>query len=99
MVSILALFNFALYLLLLVLMFRLVLDWVQSFARSWRPKGVALVFASSVYSLTDPPMRLMRRIIPPLNLGGISLDMGFLVLVLGIGLVRAIVGGLMISAG
>jgi YggT family protein len=98
-VSILALFNFALYLLLLVLMFRLVLDWVQSFARSWRPKGVALVFASSVYSLTDPPMRLMRRIIPPLNLGGISLDMGFLVLVLGIGLVRALVGGLMISAG
>lgn len=98
MVSILALFNFALYLLLLVLMFRLVLDWVQSFARSWRPKGVALVFASSVYSLTDPPMRLMRRIIPPLNLGGISLDMGFLVLVLGIGLVRAIVGGLMVSA-
>ena len=99
MVSILALINFALYLLLLVLMFRLVLDWVQSFARSWRPKGVALVFASSVYSLTDPPMRLMRRIIPPLNLGGISLDMGFLVLVLGIGLVRALVGGLMISAG
>lgn len=98
MVSILALVNFVLYLMLLVLMFRLVLDWVQSFARSWRPRGLVLVFASTVYSVTDPPMRALRRIIPPLNLGGIRLDMGFLILVLGIGLLRAIVGGAMYSA-
>lgn len=75
----------ALWLYFLVLLARLVLDYVQLFARSWEPKGPALVFAEAVYSVTDPPLRFLRRFIPPLRLGQISLDLSFLVLVLGIG--------------
>lgn len=66
----------------LVLLVRLVLDWVQVFARDWRPTGVALVVAEAVYTVTDPPLRALRRVIPPLNLGAIRLDLGFLVLML-----------------
>jgi YggT family protein len=91
-ISALAIIDFVLYLAFLVLMFRLILDWVQTFARFWRPKGVALVFASSVYTVTDPPMRLMRKWIPPLRIGTVSLDMGFLVLLIALSIVRAIVG-------
>jgi YggT family protein len=66
----------------LVLLLRLVFDWVQVFARDWRPRGVALVAAEGSYTLTDPPLRLLRRIIPPLRIGSIQLDLAFLVLML-----------------
>jgi YggT family protein len=68
-------------LLLVGLVARLVFDWVQSFARSWRPRGFSLVAASAVYSITDPPMRLSRRLFKPVRLGGLSLDIAFIVLV------------------
>jgi YggT family protein len=66
----------------LVLLLRLVFDWIQVFARDWRPRGVALVAAEGSYTLTDPPLRLLRRIIPPLRLGSVQLDLAFLVLML-----------------
>lgn len=69
---------------MLVLLVRVVLDWVQVLARQWRPEGVVLVLANLVYALTDPPLRWLGRLIPPLRLGGIGLDMGFLVLVVAI---------------
>jgi YggT family protein len=50
------------------------------FARGWRPRGAALVTAHAVYSVTDKPLKLLRRLIPPLRLGGVSLDLGFLLL-------------------
>lgn len=68
---------------ILVLLVRVVLDWVQILARDWRPHGVVLVIAEVIYSLTDPPLRMLRRFIPPLRLGSVALDLGFLVLMLG----------------
>jgi YggT family protein len=61
---------------------RLVLDYVQMFARSWRPTGVVLVLAEIIYSITDPPLKALRKVIPPLRIGGISLDLSFLVLII-----------------
>lgn len=72
----------ALWIYFLILMARLVLDYVQLFARSWEPKGAVLVLAEAVYTLTDPPLRFLRRFIPPLRLGQVNLDLSFLVLVL-----------------
>ena len=79
---------------LLVLLVRLVLDWVQIFARSWRPTGLVLVVANGAYALTDPPLRFLRRLIPPLRLGQVQLDLGFIILFIGVQIARAIVGGL-----
>ncbi|MCB7137791.1 YggT family protein [Cellulosimicrobium marinum] len=75
---------FVLWLYLLLLIGRLVFDWVQVFARDWRPKGIVLVLAEVIYTATDPPLRLLRRVIPPLNLGQIRLDLGFVVLFLAV---------------
>jgi YggT family protein len=72
------------------LIVRLVFDWVQMFAREWRPRGMALVAAHAVYSVTDPPLKVLRRIIPPLRLGGVSLDLGFLVLFIALSIAMAI---------
>ena len=69
-----------LWLFLVVLIGRLVLDVIQTFARSWRPTGPLLVVAEVVYTITDPPLKALRKVIPPLRIGQISLDLAFLVL-------------------
>lgn len=66
----------------LILIFRLVMDIVLQFARDYRPRGPMLVLVEIAYTLTDPPLRLIRRLIPPLRLGGIALDLAFLVLLI-----------------
>lgn len=67
---------------IVLLIVRLVLDWVQVFARDWRPRGVVLVIAEIVYTVTDPPIRAVRRILPPLTIGQLRLDLGFMVVML-----------------
>lgn len=69
--------HLALLLYLLVLFARLILDFIPVFNREWRPKGAGLVAAELVYTITDPPVRFFRRLIPPLRLGSIALDFGF----------------------
>jgi len=59
---------------------RLVLDWVQAFARDWRPKGIVLVVAEAVYTVTDPPLKALRKVIPPLRIGQIAIDLAFFIL-------------------
>jgi len=56
--------GFLLWLFLLFLIGRLIFDWVQVFARDWRPRGVLLVVAEAIYTVTDPPLRFLRRLIP-----------------------------------
>ena len=83
------------HVLYIALLGRLVLDWVQMFARSWRPKGLALVVASTVYSVTDPPMNALRRLVPPLRFGGVALDLGFLILVFAISILQSVLGNIL----
>jgi YggT family protein len=70
-----------LYLLLLIYFFvmwgRFVLDLVRTFNRSWRPRGAWLVVVEAVYSLTDPPVRFFRRLVPPIRIGQVALDLGW----------------------
>ena len=58
---------------------RFIVDWVQVFARSWSPRGVLLVVLEAVYSVTDPPIKALRRVIPPLRIGNFALDLSFLI--------------------
>jgi YggT family protein len=77
---------FVVWLFFLALIGRLILDWIQVLAREWRPRGPVLVVAEVVYTVTDPPLKFLRRLIPPLSLGGIRLDLAFLVLMLAVSL-------------
>lgn len=81
-----------LYIFLIFLIGRLVLEVVQSFARKWRPTGVVLVLAEITYTITDPPLKLLRRFIPPLRLGNVALDLSFTVLILLVWVAIALVG-------
>ena len=65
---------------LFALLARLILDYIRMFNRSWQPRGIILWFAESVYSITDKPLNALRRFVPPLRIGQVSLDMSFLLL-------------------
>ena len=67
---------------LVLLIGRMVLSWIQVYARTWSPKGVLLVIAEAVYSATDPPLRFLRRYIPSVRLGNVALDLSFILLFL-----------------
>lgn len=87
-----------LYLVVLVffilLLVRLVLDWVQFFAREWRPRGIVLVVAEVTYTVTDPPLRALRRVLPPLTIGTVRLDLAFLVLMFACSILLSILSGI-----
>jgi YggT family protein len=76
---------------LLLLIARLVMEYVFLFARSFRPSGFFAVILEAVYSVTDPPLQALRRVIPPLRIGGISLDLSFIVLFLLVQVLRSLV--------
>ena len=82
--AVFALLALLLLLFLIALVARLVLEYVQLLARDWKPRSAALVVSEVVYTVTDPPLRFLRRFIKPLRLGAVSLDLSFLVLILAV---------------
>ena len=74
----------------IAMIIRLVFDWILVFAREWKPRGVVLVVAEAVYTVTDPPLKALRRVIPPVRIGNISLDLAFLLLFIGCSLLMGI---------
>lgn len=79
-----------LWLFFVLLIIRLVVDWVQVFARSWTPRGPVLVVLEVVYSITDPPIMFVRRFVPPLRIGSIALDTSFLIVLVIVYLLMAL---------
>jgi len=71
-----------LQLFILLLITNLIISWVMIFARDWQPRGVVLLIVEGVFAVTEPPLKLLRRFIPPLRLGGVAIDIAFIVLFL-----------------
>jgi len=82
----------ALYVFFIAMWVRFVLDWVQVFSRGWRPRGPVLLLAEASYSLTDKPLRTVRRILPPLRIGGAAIDLGWSLLMIGVLIAMSFVG-------
>ena len=64
---------------------RFIVDLVLSFNRGWQPRGLVVVIVESIYTITDPALKLVRRIIPPLRVGAVQLDFGWTILSIAIG--------------
>jgi len=80
-----------LYLFIICLLIRLVAEWIQVFAREWRPRGPILVVLEAVYTVTDPPLNFIRRFVPPLRLGSIALDLAFIILIVATSIALSVV--------
>jgi len=68
----------------LVLIGRLIFDFIGIFARGWQPRGPLLVIAEAIFTITDPPIRAIRRFVPPIRLGSVSFYLAFLILIIGV---------------
>ncbi|NBO25524.1 MAG: YggT family protein [Actinobacteria bacterium] len=78
----------------LILIARLVLEYVAMFARDWRPRGPLLLLSETVYTLTDPPLKAIRRVVPSLRIGSVSLDLSFIILLFAISITRGILASI-----
>ena len=68
------------YVFFLTLLARFVLGAVLQYGRRWQTRRGAAAALESVWSVTDPPLKALRRVIPPLRIGNVSLDLASLVL-------------------
>ena len=85
---------FALLVFLILLVFRLIMEYVFMFARSYRPSGIVAVALELCYTVTDPPLKALRRVIPPLRVGRVSIDLSFIVLFFAVQILMSVVRGL-----
>ncbi|QZY51888.1 YggT family protein [Leucobacter tenebrionis] len=76
-----------------VLWGRFVLDWILVLNRNFRPRGVLAVLVELVYTVTDPPIKMFRRLLPPIRLGQIALDLGWMLTLLACWILLAIIPG------
>ena len=86
-----------LWLFIVFLWVRFVFDWVQVFARSWSPGGPLLVMLEVVYSVSDPPIKALRRFIPPLRIGNFALDLSFILVLVAAYILLQVVAGTLLS--
>jgi YggT family protein len=86
-----------LWLFILFLWIRFVFDWVQVFARSWSPGGALLVALELVYSVTDPPIKALRRFIPPIRIGNFALDLSFILVLVAAYVLLQVVSGVFLT--
>ena len=60
--------GFVLFLFWLLLIARIVVEFIRSFSRDWRPRGVTVVILEVIMTVTDPPAKPLRRVIPQLTI-------------------------------
>lgn len=74
----------------LILIVRIIIEMIQSFSKNWRPQRWFSLLAEPLFLITDPPVKALRKLIPPLNMGGVSLDISVLVLFFGLQILSGI---------
>jgi YggT family protein len=86
----------ALVIFIVVMWVRLVFDLIVSFSRGWRPQGVGLVIAEAAYAVTDPPVKAVRRVVPPLKMNGVAIDFSWSIVLLAAVILSSVVSGFII---
>lgn len=81
-----------------VVIARFIIDWIQLLARQWVPRGVVAVICEIIFTLTDPPLRAIRRVVKPIRLGGMALDLSPMILLISLFVAQAIVAGIVRAA-
>ncbi|MUL45464.1 YggT family protein [Mycobacterium sp. CBMA293] len=74
--------GFALFIFWLLLIARVVVEFIRGFSRDWQPRGLTVVLLEVIMTTTDPPVKLLRRLIPPLTIGPVRVDLSIVVLLM-----------------
>ena len=84
------LIGWVLWIFLLVLFARMILSWIPVLVRDWQPRGPMLVVAEIIYSITDPPLRALRKVLKPVRMGSMMLDLAFIGLAIGVSILMQV---------
>jgi len=91
-VSLLATVVYVALLLFFILMWaRFIFDILTNFVRGFKPRGLLLVVAEAAYTVTDPPLRAVRKVLPPIRFGGTALDFGWSLVMLAVIILMSVV--------
>lgn len=90
--------SWVLFVYFLLILGRVVVSWVMVMARDWRPRGAVLVVVEGMLTATDGPIRAMRKVLPPVRMGGMQFDLATMVLSLVILTLSSFVGALALGA-
>jgi len=82
--------GWVLWIFLLVLFARMILSWIPVLVREWQPRGPMLVVAEVIYSVTDPPLRALRKVLKPVRIGNMMLDLAFIGLAIGVSILMQV---------
>lgn len=83
----------ALLVVFIALWVRFVFDWVQVLNPAFRPRGLVVLLAESSYTITDPPIKAVRRVIPPLQLGAVRLDLAWTIVLIVVLILMSLTSG------
>ncbi|MEO9221239.1 MAG: YggT family protein [Mycobacteriaceae bacterium] len=83
---------YVLFVFWLLLIARIIAEVVRSMARDWHPRGVMAVVLEAIFTVTDPPVRLLRKVIPAIPIGGARLDVSIMVLLFAVFILMQYVG-------
>lgn len=92
-VALFAVIYFLLFIFWLLLIGRIIVEFIRTFARDWRPTGIVVIILEAIFTVTDPPVKLLRRLIPPISLGGVRLDLSIMVLLFIVFILMSLVQG------
>lgn len=76
--------GFALQIFFYLMIARFIVELVMSFNRSWRPSGLLLPILDITYTITDPPLKFVRRFVPPLQMGPIAVDLAWTIVLFAV---------------
>lgn len=76
-----------------LLLARIVIEMIQSFSRAWQPGRAFSIVGEVIFTITDPPVKALRKAIPPMPMGGVQLDMSVLVLFFILMIIRMVLQG------
>lgn len=82
--SIQSLIWMALWLYSALLWTRFILEWIRQVAPQWRPRGLVLVIAELTFTVTDPPIRFVRRFVKPLRIGAVAIDFAWTIVLFAV---------------
>ncbi|GAA4480396.1 YggT family protein [Rhodococcus olei] len=89
-----AVIYFVLFVFWLLIIGRIIVEFIRTFARDWHPTGFVVVILEAIFTVTDPPIKLLRRLIPSISLGGVRLDLSIMVLLFIVFILMQVVQGL-----
>jgi YggT family protein len=73
---------------------RFVVDLIMSVKPSWRPPTALMPIIDFAYTITDPPLKFVRRFVPPLRMGPVAIDLAWTIVVIGVLFLQGLARGL-----